>query len=491
MGSQSNFDASGASRYHAVPAMTTIPHSRRPTRADWRPRPAPPPGPRGHPVWGTAAAWRSDTLGLMRQLVGDYGTAVRYHYMLGFHGYLFAHPEHNRRILQDNYANYHKGHPVYAVMRAVLGGGLLTSDGDAWLRRRRQVQPAFHRARVPAIADMMVERTDAMLERWDERAADGTPIEVGREMMRLTLEVVGRALFGAQLGPDAAEVGEAFTAMNEEVAALTLRPFAPLLVRIPFLPGTRRLLGAGARLTRVVDRMIAVRARAGDESPDDGDLLTMLSAVRDEATGQGLTTRELHDEVMTVMLAGHETTANALTWTFYLLSEHPSVEARLRAELRKVLGGRAPAAADLGALSYTRAVLEESMRLYPPVYALGRMAHAADEVGGYRVPGGAVITLSPFLTHRLPEFWDEPERFDPERFLPERSVDRPKYAYLPFSGGPRQCIGNVFAMTEAQLILATVVRRYSLRLVANHPIEPWPLITLRPRYGMPMHVEAV
>jgi cytochrome P450 len=332
-----------------------------------------------------------------------------------------------------------------------------------------------------------------MLAEWQPAIRDGRHLDVDAAMMRLTLTIVGQTLFGLDLAREADTVGKAFTAVNETTASLTSVPFAAIGLKIPFLPRTRIINQNVARLDAVVAKVIAERRqRPAESAPAEStpagaeDLLSMLMAARDEETGAGMSDRQLRDEVMTIMLAGHETTAVALSWAFYLLSQHPDVRAALEAEIGTVLNGRLPTVDDLPALAYTTMVIEETMRLYPPAYAIARYGHEADVVGGYNVAADAVITLSPFITHRLPEFWEEPERFDPQRFTPARQAARPRYAYLPFGGGPRQCIGNSFALTEAILLLATIVQQVRLEMLPGHDMAMRPLITLRPRHGLPM-----
>jgi cytochrome P450 len=302
-------------------------------------------------------------------------------------------------------------------------------------------------------------------------------------MMRLTQTIVLRTLLGADLGPFAGELGRAWTLVNEHIGtgfwSLGLTEGWPT-------PRNRRFRRALEVLDRAVFHLINERRRAGHET---NDLLSMLLFARDEDTGQVMTDRQLRDEVMTILLAGHETTSLALGWAWYLLSQHPDVQRRLENELDSVLGTRFPAYDDLGSLPYTRMVIEEALRLYPPAWGLSRQALGSDQIGGYHLPRGWLVFIVPFVMHRHRAYWDEPESFDPERFTPERSAARPKFVYLPFGAGPRQCIGNQFAMIEAHLVLATLAARYRLTLAPGHPVEPWPLITLRPRHGIKMLVE--
>jgi cytochrome P450 len=438
-----------------------------------------PPGPLGKWPQGVLKQFQDQPLETMMAMFRKYGDAIRFRAALNFYGYLFFHPDHYQHILQDNNRNYTKmPHPSLSLLRPVIGNGLLTSDGDFWRRQRRLAAPAFHRKRIAAFATTMTAATDVMLQNWHTLAKGGRPLDINAAMMHLTLEIVGKTLFSIDLTREADTVGEAFSVVNEEIAHLTSIPFADIGLKIPFLPTTRRINKNTAVLTKIVHGIIQERRQSGLETED---LLGMLMAARDEDSGEGMSDQQLHDEVMTIMLAGHETTAVALAWTFYLLSEHPAVRAELEAEVDGVLNGRLPTMDDMPNLPYTTMVLEESMRLYPPAYAIARWGNEEDEVGGYYVPKNAVITTSPYVTHRHPEFWDDPERFDPQRFTPERKAERPRYAYLPFGGGPRICIGNSFAMTEATLLLASIVQRYRLSLVPGTRVELEPLITLRPK----------
>jgi len=318
---------------------------------------------------------------------------------------------------------------------------------------------------------------------WQKIASDGRPADIDEEMMRLTRTVVLRALLGAELGPFAARLDDAWTVINQYIGesfwSLGLTDWVPTSRK-------RRFLAARAVLRDAVDYVISQRRRSPSES---ADLLSMLLSARDEETGEGMTDEQLRVEVTTFLLAGQETTSLALTWTWYLLSQHAGPRRRLEEEIDAVLEGRPPEYADLVNLPYTRMVIDEAMRLYPPAWGFSRQALADDELGGYRLPRGWLAFVIPYALHRLPAFWPQPETFDPDRFTPERSADRPKFVYLPFGAGPRQCIGNQFALIEAQLIVATLAREYRLHLVPGHRVEPWPLITLRPRFGMPMIVE--
>jgi cytochrome P450 len=397
-------------------------------------------------------------------------------------GYLITNPADVRHVLQDNARNYHKS-PLYDKLRASLGNGLLTSEDEFWLRQRRIAQPAFHRQRIAALASVMAEAAQHAAAQWQTIASDGRPVDVAEEMMRLTRTVVLRALLGADLGPFAIKLDPAWTIINQHVG----ESFWSLgfTDRLP-TPKYRRFQAARAVLQGAVDHVISQRRRSPSDS---ADLLSMLLSARDEETGEAMTDEQLRVEVTTFLLAGQETTSLALTWTWYLLSQHPGARRRLEEEIDAVLNGRPPEYADLVNLPYTRMVIDEAMRLYPPAWGFSRQALADDELGGFHLPRGWLAFVIPYVLHRLPAFWRDPAAFDPERFLPERSADRPKFVYLPFGAGPRQCIGSQFALIEAQLTVATLAQRYRLHLVPRHRVEPWPLITLRPRFGMPMIIE--
>lgn len=459
-----------------------------------------PPGPKGHWLYGTTREFNDDTLQTITRFHQEYGPALRFRFFLKFYGYSFIHPDHNKHILVDNNKNYTKDpHPTNLLLKPALGNSLLTSDGEFWRQQRRLAQPAFHRRQIATFGETMTGSAMAMLDRWDHYVArnPGRVLNVAEEMMRLTLEIAGRTLFSVDLTGATADVGDAFTRINEYLSFLTARPFGVYTIRLPFLPANRQLKSDIAILDEIVQEIITARRQDSVNNSQDsgrksgqgtGDLLDMLLAARDEETGAGMSDKQLRDEVVTILLAGHETTAIAMSWTFYLLAHHPPVLARLQAEIDEVLGREKATIADLPDLPYTRMVIEESMRLYPPAYGMARWGNEADEVGGYDVAPNATITLLPYLTHRLSEFWPQPEKFDPERFTPENATGRHRYAYIPFGSGPRLCIGNTFALTEATLLLATITQHYELMLPAGYQAELEPLITLRPKGGMPMYL---
>jgi cytochrome P450 len=394
--------------------------------------------------------------------------------------YLFNHPDLVRGVLVTTHRNFHKGRGLERA-KMLLGEGLLTSEGEFHVRQRRLAQPAFHRQRIAAYGATMASYAVNRRDRW--RA--GSVIDAHEEMMALTLAIVGKTLFDADVEHEAAEIGDALATTFESFNFGFFLPFGELLERLP-LPATLRFRKARARLDATIYRMIDERRRNGI---DRGDLLSMLLLAQDtEGDGSGMTDLQLRDEAMTIFLAGHETTANALTWTWYLLSQHPDVEARFHAEVDAALGGRVPTVDDMPRLPYTRMVLAESMRLYPPAWIVGRRALGPFDVRGYTIPGRSIVLLSQYLMHRDARWFPDPARFAPERWTPERQAERPKFSYFPFGGGPRVCIGEQFAWMEGVLLLATIAQRWRLRLVPGHPIALQPIITLRPKHGVKMSV---
>ena len=397
--------------------------------------------------------------------------------VLAYHGYLVTDPAGIRHVLQDNARNYHKS-PVYARLRDTLGNGLLTSEDASWLRQRRLAQPAFHRQRLQAMTDAMVACTEQMLDRWDAIATAGTEIDVVEEMMGLTQAIIVRTMFSTDLGGAAEVVNRTWPIINRRIGETFWS--TKLETSLPFA-ANRRFWRAVRELDAVVYRIIADRRRT---RRDEADLLSMFLSARDEDTGEGMSDRQLRDEVMTMLLAGHETTSLALSWTYHLLSRHPEAGRSVADEVDRVIGGGRPSFAHLDRLAQIRRVLDESLRLYPPAWGFSRQALADDEIGGYRVAKGSIVFLIPYVLHRRPKLWPDPERFDPDRFTPEAEAARPKFAYLPFGGGPRGCIGNNFALIEAQLIVAAVAQRFRVEVVPGQDILPEPLITLRPAPGV-------
>jgi cytochrome P450 len=401
-----------------------------------------------------------DPLGYFSSVARQYGDIVCYRPAPDT-AYLINHPDMIRHVLVDNQRNYSKDTYSNQAFKKTIGEGLINLEGNAWLHQRRLMQPAFHHHRLEALDGMIVQTTGEMLGRWQECYQQGEPVDLSREMAALTMTITARALFGVDLEDEAKAIGEIING----VADLIEKPNHP------------RLLQAAAEFAGVVDRIVAQRRR---DFQDGGDLLSSLMTVRDEESGVVLDDQHIRNEVMGLLLAGYETTANALTWTGYLLSQHAWAVQRLRDEVRQTLGGRQPAAADLASLPYLRQVLDESLRLFPPAWIIGRRAVADDEIGGYDVPAGTVIAICIYTLHRHAAFWEQPERFDPQRFTPECIARRERYAYIPFSIGPRQCIGNGFALLEASLILACIAQRFELRLMPGIEVKPQALFVLRP-----------
>lgn len=438
------------------------------------------PGPRDFLGLRTLRDLKRDLLGTLQALHLAYGD-VFYYPLVNAPTYFLAHPDHVGYVLQANHRNFRRSRNVDKLKRS-LGNGLLTNEGASWLKQRRLMQPAFHRKRIAHFGETMTNETQKLLAAWHAESARGKPREVSGEMMRLTLAIVSRTMFGATVTQEAEQLGPAVTVLQEEAHR---RQF--VLVDLPEwvpLPKLRRAKEARKAIEQVITGIIESRRRSGVSEHED--LLSMLMNAKDADTGEPMDDAQLRDEVRTIFLAGHETTSNALTWTWYLLARNPEAATKLRAELDRVLGGRLPTTDDIPQLPYTKMVVEESMRLLPPVWALSREAISDDEIGGCRIPSGSTVVLSQFITHRHPDFWDDPESFDPERFTPDRTKERHRFAYFPFGGGPRICIGSSFAMLEAQLLLATIAQRYELELVPGHPVELEPLVTLRPRYGIMM-----
>ena len=437
-----------------------------------------PPGPhRVIPLSGLFA-YRRGPLPFFQNLAERYGD-ISYFRLGPQQAFFFNHPDYIKDILVTKHQNFMKGLALQRSKR-LLGEGLLTSEGDFHRRQRRLAQPAFHRLRIASYADVMTAYASQTRRSWN----DNETLDISEEMMRLTLGIVGKTLFDADVVSDAQEVGEAMTVSMDLFKTLTL-PFYDLLQKLP-LPQFRRFDDAKRRLDAIIFRLIEERRRSGQ---DRGDLLSMLLLAQDtEGDGGQMTDAQLRDELMTIFLAGHETTSNALTWTCYLLSQNPEVESKLHEEIDEVLRGRLPAFEDVARMKYTEMVLAESMRLYPPAWAIGRMALNDFEIGGYVVPKKSLVLMSQYVMHRDPRYFAEPLRFDPERWSPEAKETRPQFSYFPFGGGPRRCIGEGFAWMEGILLLATLAQHWQMRLAPNHPVELKPVMTLRPKHGMRMIV---
>ena len=395
-------------------------------------------------------------------------------------GLLLYHPDAIEEVLVTRNRDFIKS-PGVRLLSRLLGNGLLLSEAGIWLRQRRLLQPAFHRQRVAAYGEVMTSLTMRRLADW----RDGDVLDVHAEMMALTQAIVAKTLFDADVSDESYAIAEASNVLVEDFG----RRLGSLLQLLPDwvpTPANLRTRRAIRRLDEVVYRMIAARRRSAE---DRGDLLSILLHAQDADDGSRMTARQVRDEVMTLLLAGHETTAVALSWTWYLLSEHPEVDARLADELRSVLGGRPPAVVDLPKLTYTEMIVNESMRLYPPAYGIAREASNSSEVDGYSIPPGLIVIMPTWVVHRDRRWFAEPEAFRPERWADGLASRLPRFAYFPFGGGPRQCIGNAFALMESALLLAAIAQRFRLTLEPGQRVTPTPYVTLRPEPGLRMRLE--
>jgi cytochrome P450 len=437
-----------------------------------------PPGPSfGFRRWSLGPLNSGDPLKYFTGIIREYGDVVGLR-IFNFRILLINHPDHIEEVLVNHPRKFIKGRVLQANKR-VFGRGLLTSEGDFWLRQRRLAQPAFHRARIAGYGSTMVEYTERLLHEWQ----DGEERDIHKEMMRLTLQIVGKTLFDADVERDAQDIGKSMELLLELGADFRRTIFIPQWLPTPT---NIRLERAIRQIERVLYRMIAEKRASGR---DAGDLLSMLLAAQDE-DGSRMTDKQLRDEAITLFLAGHETTANTLSWTWWLLAQNPALEAKLHAELRAVLAGRAPSLDDLPKLVYTNHIITESMRLYPPAWGTARTAIEDHEIAGYAVPKGSGVSFAQWTVHRDARWYDAPDEFRPERWEGEVLKRIPRFAYFPFGGGPRQCIGNTFALMETALILATIAQQYRFRLVEGHPVVPLASITLRPRHGIRAVLEA-
>lgn len=442
-----------------------------------------PPTPPKDPVLGHLRQLRANAIDFYVRSFQEYGDVVRI-----FFGrtpmYLLAHPDHIKVVLHDNPKNFTKQSPGYTKMRALFGNGLVTSDGEEWRKQRKIAQPAFHKERIAELGELMTRAAGDMLETW--KAKEDDVLDVAPEMMLVTQRIVSESLLGTEAPADAQAVGDATSALLQDLVRRQMRPI-DIPVKYP-TPQNRRFQANLKIVEDVVYR--AIREHRAAKGPRR-DLLGMIMDARDDETDSALGDKELRDQILTIFVAGHETTANALVWTLYFLSLYPKVREAVREEIGSVLGDRTPTMADVPKLQLLDRVLKESMRIKPPITRVGRRIEQPVEIGGYPMDSGHYIVVAPYVTHRHHAFWDNPEGFDPDRFLPEKEKARPRYAYFPFLGGPRQCIGNVFATVEAILILAMIVRRYDLDLVPGHPVVNEDTFSLRQKYGMRMRMRRV
>lgn len=433
-------------------------------------------------ISGDLPRFREDAIKFFYNVGMTHGPIARVRY-LWIYQYVLTHPDYLQHVLQTNNRNYTKEQTLVQAVN-LAGENLFSTDGDEWLKRRRLMQPAFHKQRLEAFGEMMTEVTQWKVGEW--LAAANRTIELEHEMKDLTMNIIGRAMLSLDMRQRADQLHAAFNITSGFIIKQLQNPLHPPLW-VPTADNRRFIKGRNT-VNGTLDRVIQERL---DTKAVQGDLLDMLLAtLAEEKEGQiTLSRAELLGELAGIVFAGHETTATTLTWLFYLLSQHPDVEAKLHEELDRVLCGRVPTFADLPHLTYTRMVIDETMRLYPAAWTLTRQAVNADEIGGYPIPAQSSILLNIYTVHHHPDFWENPETFDPERFTPERSADRHKFAFLPFGGGPRKCIGEPFALAEAQLVTATIAQQYRLRLLPGQDTSPFALFVLQTRQGLRMQLE--
>lgn len=436
---------------------------------------------RGHKLWGVMGSIQREPLKLYRDGWERHGDFFRLRALPGFWFYFLSRPSAIEHVLHGNHKNYRKPNSFNHSVRLLAGDGMLTSEGEAWLRNRRLSQPAFVRASVTKLSTHMVDSIAQFVDEWCA-APDGREVDVLPEMMRLGLRIASTTLFSTDISGDADSIGQAYRIAFEYVSLkMNMQYLVP-----PWVPTrrNREFRRSKALLDRVVLELIAQRRH----QPGQADVLARLLAAQDETTGKGMSDTQLKDEVITLLTAGHETAGAALSWAWYLLGQHPEVQQALAEQAGNHLQGRLPTAEDLPQIPLATAIFEEAMRLYSPAWGMPREAIAPDVIDGYPLPAGATVMLSQFIAHRHPDYWSEPDEFRPERFLPGAANSRPKFAYFPFGGGPRICIGNLFAMIEGPLVLAALATRFQFTLVPGQQIVADPTFTLRPQPGVRMTV---
>ena len=439
------------------------------------------PGPTGLDIARWFYRIRENTFEAFVALSREYGDVARIPFMPGRNLYLCSTPEAAKHVLQDNHRNYKKA-ITYSFLKPVVGEGLLTSEGDMWLRQRRLVAPIFHRRRIESYATIMEETIDEMMTDW-AAAGDGSRLDVSEAMSKLTLSIAGKLLFNQDIGRDAAWIGDAMVLLFRDVNRRILSPLS-VPRKVP-TPHNRRIQGALDQLEELVYGLID--ERTGREEDFD-DLLSMFMLAEDKDTGKRMSKKEIRDELMTFLIAGHDTTSNLLSWGLYLLSKNPEIRRRLEKEVAMVCGDDRPGFAHVKEMDYLEEIIDEVMRLYPPAWTVEREPIEDDEISGYHIEAGSIVSIGPYFVHHNPNVWENPEGFDPGRF--GRYGNRPehRYAHFPFGGGPRMCVGADFAILEAKLILATIAQRFRLDLVPGHTVEPEGTVTLYPKSGIPMTV---
>ena len=438
-----------------------------------------PPGPKTPYPGAHLVSLAKDPIGFVSSLPGPYGDLV-YFPMAGKPTFLLNDPELIKEVFVTQYRNFTKGSGLIRL-KAILGEGLITSEGDFHQRQRRLAQPAFHKQRISAYGDVMSHHAQKARDRWQE----GQVLDVELEMSRITMAIVGKTLLNADVEDESQEISDAVNAIRERFS-IAVFPFMGLVDKLP-LPHNLRFNKSKKRLDDIIYRMIGERRASGK---DHGDLLSMLLMAQDtEGDHSGMTDLQVRDEAMTIFLAGYETITNTLTWTWYLLSEHPEIEKKLHEELDRVLEGRLPGMEDLMKMPYLNKILTESMRLYPAAWMVARESVEECQIGGYRIPPGSVLFMCPFVTHRHPKYYKDPEKFDPDRWTPQFREALPRLAYYTFGAGPRQCIGEAYAMMEGALLIAAIAQKWKLKMTPNHPVKIQANVTIRPKYGMPMQLE--
>lgn len=440
-----------------------------------------PPGPRGHPVLGNTLGFKNDIIGTLLAGYRDYGDIVKFRGVGPlFPIYLLAHPDYAMHVLKDRADNYPRTPLVRAKWHMVVGEGLICTEGEHWRSQRKLVQPSFDPKLLQSFDALVADETEAMLGGWQSHAERGAAIDVAREMTHLALANLGGAMFSTDWRQEALVMADAVEYTIGYAYKLLTQPVV-LPESVP-TRSNRRFKDARRTLEQIMERMIAPR-HGLDEQPKD--LLGALMDARDE-DGRGLSDYQVRSHLMTFMFGGHETVAVGLAWTWWLLSKHPDVLRRLEAEIDDALNGQRPTFENTRDLDYLTRVINETLRIRPPVWLMSRMPDADDEIGGYHIPAGSQILVSSYVSHHHTDFWDNPDGFDPDRWLPERAEGRPKHAWFPFSGGPHQCIGGYFGLMEMKIVIAMVLQQFELELVPGHRVEAKPGITLGFEHGLQM-----
>lgn len=438
-------------------------------------------GPKGLPLSGNILAFRRDTLQFIRDAAKEYGDVAHFRFGPKRHIYMLNNPDQIKEVLVTKQAHFRKAKGLQ-VARAVVGDGILTSEGKKHMRQRRLMQPAFHRDRIAGYGDVMVRQGVELMNEW----RDGEVLDIHHDMMKVTLAIITETMFGKTVKEGADKIAHAIDVGLKYVSSKA-SSFIDIPLSVP-TRSNREFIESSEVLDKTIYALIEERRKSGDSGQTD--LLAMLLAARDEDDGQGMTDEQVRDEVMTIFVAGHETTANTMSWIFYLLATHPEAEQKLHDELKAVLDGRLPTVEDLPKLSYANLIVQETLRLYPAAWVINREVVEEVEIGGHTYEPGDTLMMSQYVMQRMEKYYDDPDAFRPERFEGDLLKQIPTYAYFPFGGGPRVCIGNNFALMEAALLLATIAQQYKLRLAEpTKPVEPEPLVTLRPKNGLMMRLE--